>query len=349
MSNSPLITYARISPSRSSPRKHAIDTISIHCTAGSKDNTAKQIVDFLSGASLHASCNYAVGGDGSIAMGVEEKDRSWCTSSAANDNRAVTIEVCSNTAGTQVNDAAYAALLDLVTDICERNGIRNLVWSTSKTDRVKHLHGCNMTVHRDYANKACPGEWLYSRHGQIAQEVNRRLGASAETGNAAAQPPVQGECPFEIGDAVNFAESAAKYNPAGGGIPTWVKNGYTHIVTATTSNGKAVVKGGERCVLLGKKINKMTSRAETGINTWVSVNVIHKADVPPAAEPFKPYLVKVAADELNIRRGPGIGYTINGSIKGKGIYTIVLEDATGKWGKLKSGAGWISLAYTEKI
>lgn len=350
MSNSKLASYTKISPNKNSPRNHAIDTITIHCTAGNKDNTARQIADFFSTTARGASCNYAVGGDGSIAMSVEEKDRSWCTSSGANDHRAITIEVCSNIPGTEVNDKAYDALIDLVTDICQRNGIKKLVWSTSKNDRVNHLNGCNMTVHRDYANKSCPGEWLYSRHGQIADAVNKRLGVATDTnvGSTVAQPVASDECPFAVGDSVEFLQTATKYNPAGAGIPAWVKNGYTHIVTAIASNGKAVMKGGERCVLLGKKVNKTTSKAEAGINTWASVNALQKVGVAAAA-PFKAYKVKVTADELNIRKGPGTGYATNGAIKDKGVYTIVLEDATGKWGKLKSGAGWISLAYTKTV
>lgn len=158
MSNSALASYTKLSPNKNSPRNHTIDTITIHCTAGSKNNTAKQIADQFSTVDRGASCNYAVGGDGSIALVVDEKDRSWCTSSGENDHRAVTIEVASNVPGTEVSDTAYSALLDLVTDICKRNGIKKLVWSTNKADRVGHLNGCNMTVHRDYANKACPGE-----------------------------------------------------------------------------------------------------------------------------------------------------------------------------------------------
>lgn len=63
------------------------------------------------------------------------------------------------------------------------------------------------------------------------------------------------------------------------------------------------------------------------------------------------YTVKVTASELNIRKGPGTDYGTNGSIKDKGVYTIVAEsDGKGasKWGKLKSGAGWISLDYCER-
>lgn len=65
-----------------------------------------------------------------------------------------------------------------------------------------------------------------------------------------------------------------------------------------------------------------------------------------------PYIVRIKATVLNIRKGPGTNYNIVGKIKNGGAYTIV-EEASGKgaskWGKLKSGAGWISLDYTEKI
>jgi plyM20 len=129
--------------------------------------------------SRQASSNYGIGYDGRIGMYVEEKDRSWCSSNAANDNRAITIEVASDTKEPYaVNAKAYAALVDLLVDICKRNGIKELVWSTNKADRVNHKNGCNMTVHRDYANKSCPGTYLYERHAQIASEVNKRLGST---------------------------------------------------------------------------------------------------------------------------------------------------------------------------
>ena len=163
MSNSTLVDYTRISPNRTS--QWSVETLG----------------NIFAPTSRQASSNYGVGVDGRIGMYVEEKDRSWCSSNAANDNRAITIEVASDTTHPYaVNAKAYAALLDLVTDICRRNGIKKLVWSTNKNERVNHLNGCNMTVHRDYANKSCPGDYLYERHGAIAAEVNKRLGASAE-------------------------------------------------------------------------------------------------------------------------------------------------------------------------
>lgn len=180
--NSSLVNYTRISPNRGNVvngkrvygRDHAIDTVSIHCVVG--QCTVEALGSIFASASKQASSNYGIGYDGRIGMYVEEKDRSWCTSSRANDNRAVTIEVASDTKHPyRVNDAAYKSLIKLLADICRRNGIKKLVWSTDKNDRINHRNGCNMTVHRDFANKACPGDYLYNLHGQIATEVNKIL------------------------------------------------------------------------------------------------------------------------------------------------------------------------------
>ena len=186
MSNSPLITYTNLTTKHSGKRNHIIDTITIHCYVAQV--TAKRGCDYFATTDRKCSANYVVGLDGSIGLSVDEANRSWCTSSSANDNRAVTIEVASEPRHPYaVTDAAYEALIKLVADICKRNGIKKLVWSTNKNDRVKHLNGCNMTVHRDYANKDCPGEYLYERHGAIAEAVNKLLGATA----AADKKPVK--------------------------------------------------------------------------------------------------------------------------------------------------------------
>ena len=207
MSNSPLVDYTRISPNKNSPRNHKIDTITIHCVVG--QCTVETLGNIFAPTSRQASSNYGVGTDGKIGMYVEEKDRSWCSSNAANDNRAVTIEVASDTKHPYaVNDRAFAALLDLVTDICKRNGIRKLVWSTKKADRVNHKNGCNMTVHRDYANKSCPGDYLYNRHGEIAAEVNRRLGVADTAPDAGA---AQGVTVYTVKKGDTLSQIAAKY------------------------------------------------------------------------------------------------------------------------------------------
>lgn len=179
MSNSSLITYANITKNhKTSPRNHKIDTITIHCYVG--QITAKQGCDMFATTDRDASCNYVVGKDGSIGLCVDECDRSWCSSNAENDNRAITIEVASDKLPPyKITDEAYKSVVKLCCDICRRNGINKLVWSIDKESRIKHLNGCNLTVHRDYARKSCPGDYIYDRLGNIADEVNKMLGNTA--------------------------------------------------------------------------------------------------------------------------------------------------------------------------
>ena len=186
-SNSPLVTYKRITNNKTSPRNHAIDTITIHCIVGQW--TAKQGCDYFATTDRECSANYVVGKDGSIGLSVEEKDRSWCSSSSSNDHRAITIEVASDTAHPYaVTDEAYNALIKLVADICKRNGIKKLLWKADKS-LIGQVDEQNMTVHRWFANKSCPGEYLYSRHSDIAAKVNALLGDSA--GETAQTPTTQ--------------------------------------------------------------------------------------------------------------------------------------------------------------
>lgn len=176
--NSPLVTYKRITNNKTSPRNHAIDTITIHCIVGQW--TAKQGCDYFATTDRECSANYVVGKDGSIGLSVEEKDRSWCSSSSSNDHRAITIEVASDTAHPYaVTDEAYNALIKLVADICKRNGIKKLLWKADKS-LIGQVNKQNMTVHRWFVNKSCPGEYLYSRHSDIAAKVNALLGDSAD-------------------------------------------------------------------------------------------------------------------------------------------------------------------------
>ena len=174
--NSPLATVKVLSPNHSGQRNHKIDTITIHCVVG--QCSAQRIGEIFLPKERQASSNYGIGYDGQIGLYVEEKNRSWCSSSASNDHRAITIEVASDTTHPYaVNDKAYAALLDLVTDICKRNGIKKLLWQGDK-NLIGQVDKQNMTVHRWFANKSCPGDYLYNRHGEIAAEVNKRLAAA---------------------------------------------------------------------------------------------------------------------------------------------------------------------------
>lgn len=174
MSNSSLVKYTLISPNKTVKRNHSIDTITIHCMVGQL--TVESCGRIFANTSAKASSNYGIGSDGRVGMYVEEKDRSWASSNAANDHRAITIECASDTSSPYaVNDKVYNSLIDLCVDICKRNNIQKLIWSNNKTDRVNHKNGCNMTVHRDFANKSCPGDYLYGKMGEIADAVNKKL------------------------------------------------------------------------------------------------------------------------------------------------------------------------------
>jgi len=267
--NSSLATVRMISPNRTPNRNHVIDTITIHCFVGQV--TAKRGCEVFQPSSRKASCNYVVGYDGSIGLCVEEKDRSWCSggtdkkgnpirvngiSGSSNDYQAVTIEVASDTKHPYtITDKAMAALIELCTDICRRNGIKQLLWKGDKT-LVGRVAQQNLTVHRWFANKACPGDYIYERLGDIAAKVNAKLG-------------------------VSFA-------------PT----------------------------------------------------------TPAIPESKVPYKVRITATDLRIRKGPGTNTAIVQKAIAPGVYTIVSE-ATGegatKWGKLKSGVGWVSLDYCKKL
>ncbi|WP_407384974.1 N-acetylmuramoyl-L-alanine amidase [Ruminococcus sp.] len=173
MSNSVLVDHIHYSPHHYYGRNHKIDTITIHCVVG---QCSIESLGLVFDSNIEASSNYGIGYDGRIGLYVDESNAAWTSSNYANDNRAVTIEVASDTCNPYaVTDAAYNALIILVADICKRNGIKRLIWSTSKNDRVNHLNGCNITVHRDFDNKSCPGDYLYNRHGQIAAAVNKIL------------------------------------------------------------------------------------------------------------------------------------------------------------------------------
>lgn len=299
MSNSPLVDYTRISPNKNGPRNHKIDTITIHCVVG--QCTVETLGNIFAPTSRQASSNYGVGTDGKIGMYVEEKDRSWCSSNAANDNRAVTIEVASDTKHPYaVNDRAFAALLDLVTDICKRNGIKKLVWSTKKADRVNHKNGCNMTVHRDYANKSCPGDYLYNRHGEIAAEVNRRLGVADTAPDAGA---AQGVTVYTVKKGDTLSQIAAKY-------------GTTYQAIAAYNGIK-----NPNAIRVGQKIKIPASTAPAALKKGDRVKVLNA--VTYDGKPFRTYydtydVIQVSGARVVI----GVGATVTAAVNAANLRKV---------------------------
>ena len=175
--NSSLVVYTKLSPNNSGQRTHAIDRITPHCVVG--QCTAEGLGDWFYPSSTQASSNYGIDKNGRVGMYVEEKNRSWCSSCNANDQRAVTIECASDTTEPYaMNDAVYATLIKLCTDICKRNGKKKLLWLADKDKALNYSPAADemvLTVHRWFANKSCPGTWLYSRLGDLASKVTAAL------------------------------------------------------------------------------------------------------------------------------------------------------------------------------
>lgn len=180
--NSSLVVYTGLSPNHSGQRTHSIDRITPHCVVG---QLSAETICACFPAGRDASCNYGIGKDGRISLCVEEKNRSWCTSSNSNDQRAITIECASDrTAPYAMTDAVYASLIKLCTDICKRNGKKKLLWFADKDKSLNYNPKADemvLTVHRWFANKSCPGDWLYSRLGDLAMRVTAELGGSTQT------------------------------------------------------------------------------------------------------------------------------------------------------------------------
>ena len=313
--NSKLVSYTKLSPNHSGQRTHSIDRITPHCVVGQL--SCESICGCFTSPSRQASCNYGIGKDGRISLCVEEKNRSWCSSSNANDQSAVTIECASDMSEPYaMNNAVYNSLVKLCIDICKRNGKKKLLWLGSKDKSLNYTPKSDemvLTVHRWFANKSCPGNWLYSRLGELATKVTTELSGST---------PSDGKKPVTQMYRVRKSWSDAKSQIGAYKI---------------LDNAK-------------KKVD-----ANVGYKVFdASGNIVYPATAKPTQTPAANTFYKVQIDiaNLNIRKGPGTNYDKTGQFTGKGIFTIV-QESKGKgatlWGKLKSGAGWISLDFAKKL
>lgn len=184
--NSSLVDCTVKSPNHSGTRTHSIDRITPHCVVGQL--TAESIGGCFTSTSRQASCNYGIGKDGRVCLVVDEANRSWCSSSNANDQRAITIECASDTTSPYaMNDAVYNKLVTLCVDICKRNGKTKLIWLGDKSKTLNYSPASNemvLTVHRWFANKSCPGDWLYNKLDTLASAVTSKLGGSTTSNSS---------------------------------------------------------------------------------------------------------------------------------------------------------------------
>ena len=209
--NSPLVGYTRLVPKHSGQRTHCIDRITPHCVVGQV--TAARLGDIFSGTRA-VSSNYGIALDGTVGLYVEEKNRSWCSSSNANDQRAITIECASDPKPPYAfKPVVYDTLVKLCTDICKRNGKKKLLWFGDKAKTLNYSPKSDemvLTVHRWFCNKSCPGDWMYARMGDLAQKVTAALADTSGTSPAPA--PVTNKCAYAK------PRLSMMYGPTGGGV-----------------------------------------------------------------------------------------------------------------------------------
>ena len=316
--NSSMVTYTKLSPNHSGQRTHSIDRITPHCVVG--QCSVETLGNIFLPASRQASSNYGVGVDGRVGMYVEEKNRSWCSSSNANDQRAVTIECASDTKSPYAfKDVVYQTLIKLCVDICKRNGKKKLLWLGDKTKTLNYSPKADemvLTVHRWFANKSCPGNWMYARMGDLAAKVTAQLGGGASE------------------------DTETEY-------PEKLTEGYYRVRKAWSDSKSQ--KGAYKILSNAKKCADANPGYRVFDNNGVNIYTPNTSTQTASDVPFT---VKVSISDLNIRKGPGTDYAKTGKITGKGVFTIVEvqsgQGSTAGWGRLKSGAGWISLDYAVK-
>ena len=309
--NSSLVSYTKLSPNHSGQRTHSIDRITPHCVVG--QCSVETLGSIFLPTSRQASCNYGIGVDGRVGMYVEEKNRSWCSSSNANDQRAVTIECASDTTEPYAfKDVVYQTLIKLCVDICKRNGKSKLLWLGDKDKTLAYSPKSDemvLTVHRWFANKSCPGNWMYARMGDLAEKVTAQLGGT------------YGGTTSTFGQMYRVRR-------------TWADAGSQKGAFTVLDNAKRCADANPGYSVFDKD----------GAKIYTSNTTSQAPDIP--------FTVKVSISDLNIRKGPGTNYAKTGKFTGKGVFTIVeVQSGQGSdagWGRLKSGAGWISLDYAVK-
>lgn len=177
MSKSALVTYTNMVKNKTNGRGgKKIDKIFVHHMAGNL--TVKQCGNVF--ATREASAHYGVQGK-NIGQYVDESDTAWHCGNFAYNQRSIGIELANDggaSSSWHVSDQTIATAINLIADICKRNGI-------SKLKYTGDLSG-NLCMHCWCASTACPGAYLKTKFKHIAKQVNKKL--SASSGSSSATP-----------------------------------------------------------------------------------------------------------------------------------------------------------------
>ena len=308
MSNSSLVSYTKLSPNYSSGRGgNSIYIFTPHCVVGQV--TVERLGEIFAKPARQASSNYGIGKDGRVALYVDEKNRSWCTSSKWNDQRAITVECASDaTEPYAFKEVVYERLVDLLVDCCKRNGKTKVLWFNDKNKSINYKPKGNemlLTVHRWFdKNRSCPGTWMFSRMQRLADDANKRLGGQPTPTPTPTEDLYRVRLTWDDKDSqkgafkdYNNAKKCADANP---GYSVFNSKGECLYTSPKKEKFKVRVT-----------INDLNIRAGAGTNYPV-VGVTGKGVF------------------TIVETSPG-----QGSVKG--------------WGKLLSGKGWISLDYCTRL
>lgn len=349
--NSSLVDCTVKSPNHSGTRTHKIDRITPHCVVGQL--SAEAIGGCFKSESRQASCNYGIGYDGKVCLVVDEQNRSWCSSSNSNDQRAITIECASDkTSPYAFKDACYNKLVKLCIDICKRNNLTKVLWFSDKDTALNYTPKtgeCVLTVHRWFSSyKSCPGDWLFNRMSKLASEINNGLGGSSSSNTKTTNDSNTSASTLTAGTKLSL-NNASFYGSSTATSKSSTKSGIYYVWSSVVVNNRI------RITNSASNVNK-SGKVTAWIDYSVAKNSVSSGNSSCSTTSGKSYKVKVTADILNIRKGAGTNYATVAQIKDKGTYTIV-EESTGtgatKWGLLKSYEknrnGWVSLDYCKKL
>lgn len=276
--------------------------------------TAEQCGKIFQKIGREASSNYGIGNDGTIACYVDEKDRSYASSSYTNDCQAVTIEVsnCEYKGQWKISDAAWNSLVNLCVDICKRNKFRLTYDGTPNG---------SLTRHNMFAATTCPGPYLQSRFEELAKTVNKILDGEEKP---APVPTPSITTKKKIGDTVTIngiyvaSNSTKKLSPA-----------------RTTGKITKIVNGAANPYLL-----------DNGNLGWTNDSCIVSESSSNANAPVN----KGTKMKVNARAGLNVREKPNGRKVGAIAYqtvVIVTEEQNG-WSKI-GDKQWVSSAYLTKI